>query len=404
MSLLSWIDNRTLIGCQILTSSVLALVFLGMKHTHPRLRGARTFSLGFGVGVVGCCLFVARGAISDLASVVLANILVLSAFALFYHGLLRFFDDQRRIWLAFVWAVIALTVPPMIYYSLVHQETISRIIICEAAIFPIRLLMTIELFRHSRDRSLLKLFAAIMAVYTVVGVARIVLTLVYGSPADFMQRNLIQSSILVINVIFVCIIGLFFLLMLSGELMDALESQSFEDLVSGALNRRGIEQKLAIELGSAKRTRMAPSIALVDLDHFKAINDTQGHAAGDNALRQVAHAISSRLRDYDYVGRYGGDEFLLVLPQVNYQDTTKIIERIQQAIRALPQPRPELPITLSIGVTQAVPFESAEVILARADAALYEAKRAGRNCCRVVPPPTGDIEIPVAVTAANNLN
>lgn len=404
MSLLSWIDNRTLIGCQILTSSVLALVFLGMKHTHPRLRGARTFSLGFGVGVVGCCLFVARGAISDLASVVLANILVLSAFALFYHGLLRFFDDQRRIWLAFVWAVIALTVPPMIYYSLVHQETISRIIICEAAIFPIRLLMTIELFRHSRDRSLLKLFAVIMAAYTLIGVARIVLTLVYGSPADFMQRNLIQSSILVINVIFVCIIGLFFLLMLSGELMDALESQSFEDLVSGALNRRGIEQKLAIELGSAKRTRMAPSIALVDLDHFKAINDTQGHAAGDKALRQVAHAISSRLRDYDYVGRYGGDEFLLVLPQVNYQDTTKIIERIQQAIRALPQPRPELPITLSIGVTQAVPFESAEVILARADAALYEAKRAGRNCCRVVPPPTGDIEIPVAVTAANNLN
>lgn len=404
MSLLSWIDNRTLIGCQILTSSVLALVFLGMKHTHPRLRGARTFSLGFGVGVVGCCLFIARGAISDLASVVLANVLILSAFALFYHGLLRFFDDQRRIWLAFVWAVIALTVPPMIYYSLVHQETVFRIIICEAAIFPIRLLMTIELFRHSRDRSLLKLFAVIMAVYTVIGVARIVLTLVYGSPADFMQRNLIQSSVLVINVIFVCIIGLFFLLMLSGELMDALESQSFEDLVSGALNRRGIEQKLAIELGSAKRTRMAPSIALVDLDHFKAINDSQGHAAGDNALRQVAHAISSRLRDYDYVGRYGGDEFLLVLPQVNYQDTTKIIERIQQAIRALPQPRPELPITLSIGVTQAVPFESAEVILARADAALYEAKRAGRNCCRVVPPPTGDIEIPAAVTAANNLN
>ncbi|GGG81112.1 GGDEF domain-containing protein [Edaphobacter dinghuensis] len=401
MSLLSWIDNRTLIGCQILTSSVLALVFLGMKHTHPRLRGARTFSLGFAVGVVGCCLFIARGAISDLASVVLANALILSAFALFYQGLLRFFDDQRRIWLAFVWAVIALSVPPMIYYTLVHQETVPRIIICEAAIFPIRLLMTIELFRYARDRSLLKLFAAIMAAYTLMGVARVVLTLLYGSPADFMQRNLIQSSVLVINVILVCIIGLFFLLMLSGELMDALESQSFEDLVSGALNRRGIEQKLAIELGSAKRTRMAPSIALIDLDHFKAINDTQGHAAGDKALREVAHAISSRLRDYDYVGRYGGDEFLLVLPQVSYQDTTKIIERIQQAIRALPHPRPELPITLSIGVTQAVPFESAEVILARADAALYEAKRAGRNCCRVIPP-TVDVEIPAAVTAPNN--
>jgi diguanylate cyclase (GGDEF)-like protein len=215
-----------------------------------------------------------------------------------------------------------------------------------------------------------------------------------------MQRNLIQSSILVINVIFVCIIGLFFLLMLSGELMDALENQSFEDLVSGALNRRGIEQKLAIELGSAKRTRIAPSIALIDLDHFKSINDTQGHASGDNALRQIASAISSHLRDYDYLGRYGGDEFLLVLPQTSYQDALKVVERIQQAIRSVPQARPELPMTLSIGVTQAVPFEPAEAILARADAALYDAKRAGRNCCRVVPP-THDVEIPAAVTAAN---
>lgn len=401
MSLLSWIDNRTLIGCQILTSSVLALVFLGMKHTHPRLRGARTFSLGFAVGVVGCCLFIARGAISDLASVVLANVLILSAFALFYQGLLRFFRDQRRIGLACIWTVIALSVLPMSYYTLIHPETVTRIIICEVAIFPIRLLITIELFRHSRDRSLLKLFAVIMAIYTLIGVARIGLTLFYGSPANFMQRNLIQSSILVINVIFVCIIGLFFLLMLSGELMDALESQSFEDLVSGALNRRGIEQKLAIELGSAKRTRMAPSIALIDLDHFKAINDTHGHAAGDKALREVAHTISSRLRDYDFLGRYGGDEFLLVLPQASYQDALKVLERIQQAIRSLPQIRAELPLTLSIGVTQAVPFEPADVILARADAALYEAKHAGRNCCRVIPP-THEVEIPAAVKAAND--
>jgi diguanylate cyclase (GGDEF)-like protein len=240
-----------------------------------------------------------------------------------------------------------------------------------------------------------------MAVYTLIGVARILLTLFYGSPANFLQRNVIQSSALILNVIFVCIIGLCFLLMLSGELMDVLENQSFEDLVSGALNRRGIEQKLAIELGAAKRSRMAPSIALIDIDHFKAINDTEGHAAGDDALRLVAHSISSHLRDYDYLGRYGGDEFLLILPQASYLDALKVIERVQQAIRALPALRPELTITLSIGVTQAVPFESADIILARADAALYKAKRAGRNCCQVLPP-TQSVEIPAAVAAVDS--
>lgn len=401
MSLFSWIDNRTLVGCQILTSSVFALVLLGMKHMHPRLRGARTFSLGFIIGVIGCGFFIARGSISDLVSVVLANVLILAAFALFYKGLLRFFRDERRLWLYFIWCVIGLSVLPMTYYTVVHQAVIPRILISEAAIFPIRLLITIELFRYSHRRPLIKLFAIIMAIYTVAGVTRLFLTSQFGAPANFMQRNLIQSSALVINVIFVCIIGLFFLLMLSSELMDVLENQSFEDLVSGALNRRGIEQKLAIELGSAKRTSMAPSLALIDLDHFKAINDSYGHAAGDAVLREVASTIASRLRDYDYLGRYGGDEFLLILPQATCQDALKVVERIQLAIRSIPPLKPGLVVTLSIGVTQAVPFEPADPIIARADAALYAAKHAGRDCCRLVPP-DHDIEIPVEAIAENS--
>lgn len=398
MSLFSWVDNRTLIGCQIMTGSVFSLVLFGMKRMHPRLRGAGSFSLGFAIGIAGCCLMVARGSISDLLSVVLANALILGAFAQFYDGLLRFFCVRQKFWLVFIWALIALSTLPMGYYSLVHPAVVPRILISEAAIFPIRLLITIELFRQADGRKLIRLFAVIMAAYTIEGVVRVVLTSLYGSHSNFMHRDMVQSVALVLNVIFVSVIGLLFLLLLSGELMSALETQSFEDHVSGALNRRGIEQKLAIELGSAKRTRMAPSIALIDLDHFKSVNDTFGHATGDAALHHIAQALMSRLRDYDYVGRYGGDEFLLVLPQASFSDAARVLDRIQQAIRALPPLKPGLNLTLSIGITQGVPFEAAAPILARADAALYEAKRAGRDCYRVHPP-TEEVEIPAAVTA-----
>lgn len=399
MSLFSWIDNRTLIGCQILMTSVFSLVFLGMKWMHPRLRGARTFSLAFALGVVACCLFIGRGSIPDLFSIVVANCLVLAGFALFYRGLLRFFNLERSMYL--LWTTIAAATLLIAYFALVDPKVVPRIIISECAIFPIRLLIAIELFRQAFGRPLIRIFATLMSLYAVIGVVRVPLTLLHGSPSNFMQKDLVQSSVLALNVIFVCIIGLCFLLMLSGELLDALESQSFQDLVSGALNRRGIEQKLAIELGAAKRSRLAPALALIDIDHFKAINDTRGHAAGDDALRQVAHTISSHLRDYDYLGRFGGDEFLLILPQTSYQDALKVVERIQQAIRSLPISRSEQPITLSIGVTEAIPFEPVETILARADAALYKAKHAGRDRSHVLPP-TEAVEIPAAVASSQS--
>jgi diguanylate cyclase (GGDEF)-like protein len=147
---------------------------------------------------------------------------------------------------------------------------------------------------------------------------------------------------------------------------------------------------------------LAPSLALIDIDHFKTINDTRGHAAGDDALRQVAKVISSHLRDYDYLGRFGGDEFLLILPEASYQDALKVVERIQKAIREMPA-RFDHAITLSIGVTQAVPFEPVDTILARADTALYKAKQAGRDRSHALPP-TEAVAIPAIVASTQPQN
>jgi diguanylate cyclase (GGDEF)-like protein len=222
-----------------------------------------------------------------------------------------------------------------------------------------------------------------MTAYTVFGAGRSLVTFLHGPPYDVMQASRFQTPSLVINLLFICIIGLFFLLMLSSELVAIVEAQSLHDHVSGALNRRGIDQRLALELVRAERNGYQLAIALIDIDYFKQINDTAGHAAGDAALRQVVEVISARLRSYDFFGRFGGDEFLLVLPQTSCDDALRIAERMKHAVSGLVVSRFTLPITLSIGLTFATPGETAIAMLARADMALYNAKRAGRNCIRI---------------------
>jgi diguanylate cyclase (GGDEF)-like protein len=197
-----------------------------------------------------------------------------------------------------------------------------------------------------------------MTAYTLFGAGRCLVTFLHGPPYDVMQASRFQTPSLVIN-LFICIMGLFFLLMLSSELVAIVEAQSLHDHVSGALNRRGIDQRLALELIRAERNGYQLAIALIDIDHFKQINDTAGHAAGDAALRQVVEVISARLRSYDFFGRFGGDEFLLVLPQTSCDDALRIAERMKHAVSGLAVSRFALPITLSIGLTFATPGETA---------------------------------------------
>ena len=160
--------------------------------------------------------------------------------------------------------------------------------------------------------------------------------------------------------------------------------ESEKDSLSGAFNRRGIEAKLAIELKHVQRSKHKLSVALIDIDYFKAINDLQGHAAGDTALRDVVDAISRHLRGRDCLGRYGGDEFLLILPETPCSVAISVIERLDQAVGNLRLTDVGLHLTLSIGVTEATADDDTATLIARADKALYQAKDDGRNCLRVV--------------------
>jgi diguanylate cyclase (GGDEF)-like protein len=153
------------------------------------------------------------------------------------------------------------------------------------------------------------------------------------------------------------------------------------DELTRTLNRRSLLARLEQEAGRARRTGVPFSVALLDLDHFKRVNDTYGHAIGDEVLKRFSQTVAATMRESDVFGRYGGEEFLLLLMVADPQAALAPLERIRLAVALCDWNAiaPGLELTTSIGVATQQPEESVAQLLRRADEALYEAKAAGRN-------------------------
>ena len=382
MSLIASVDIATLLGCQIALTLVYAIVFCSMKIIYPYLRGAGAVAFAFFLATIGNVLLLFSGSIPNFLSITVSHCLLLSAFVLFYTGVLHFFKSPRRI--RYAWALTVAASILTIYLNLSHDRTTALTYIIAISFFLVRGVIALEIFRQAAGRIFLKIFAFLMAAYAIFALNRVYFLLVFGHPPSAHQREILQTVSVLLSVSFVFLIGLSFLLMLTSDLLTLVKDESERDLLCGVLNRRGIEQKLDAELKRAGRVGQNLAIALIDIDHFKAINDHAGHAAGDSALRDVVSAISGRLRPHDLLGRFGGDEFLLILPHTSSSEAFTVSSRIEQSVRELSIPGETIPLTISIGLTQATSGEVAAPLLARADKALYNAKNAGRNCCRVL--------------------
>ena len=159
------------------------------------------------------------------------------------------------------------------------------------------------------------------------------------------------------------------------------EHQALHDALTGVLNRRAIVEVLNKEVRRAERSGKGLSLGLLDIDHFKAINDTFGHQAGDEVLVGFTGRLQQNLREYDHIGRYGGEEFLIVAPEDGGGPETGLYERLRAAVAQEPiaTSAGAIAVTVSIGVAAAGGTQTLESVLAAADAAMYEAKRVGRN-------------------------
>jgi diguanylate cyclase (GGDEF)-like protein len=160
------------------------------------------------------------------------------------------------------------------------------------------------------------------------------------------------------------------------------------DALTGTFNRRSVDQWLARSFLEADRRQQTLSLLFIDIDHFKSINDRLGHAGGDECLRQVAAALRAALDDDDLLGRYGGEEFVVLLPGKGGAEAREVGERLRAAVeRCLLEYEGRVErLTVSVGVATRLEQESTPAAaVERADKALYAAKRGGRNCVHVAP-------------------
>jgi len=154
-----------------------------------------------------------------------------------------------------------------------------------------------------------------------------------------------------------------------------------EDQLTGALNRRGMEDAFDHEIARADRMKSSLSTAILDVDHFKRLNDSLGHQAGDEALVHLVRVVKEALRPTDIIARYGGEEFVIILPDTPVSEAVKVMTRVQRELtkKFFLHKNERVLITFSAGVAERQPGEGVESLIGRADHAVYQAKEAGRN-------------------------
>lgn len=224
-------------------------------------------------------------------------------------------------------------------------------------------------------------------------VASEVLTLAWHlvSGWSLQSQGLIIAALVPVPIASLCAGYTLQLIVALDQAMRRLEELAMTDSLTGVRNRRCFMQVAALEFERATRHARPMAVVLIDVDHFKAINDRHGHQCGDQALIEIARACQGTLRKTDLLARFGGEEFIVLLPETGQREAVRLAERMRNAVAAelrLPdQPRPGA-VTISLGaVALSRSTPTLDILIQAADQALYDAKRSGRNRVHTQPAP-----------------
>ncbi|WP_077036957.1 diguanylate cyclase [Pelomonas sp. KK5] len=367
------IDIQTLVLSLVMGFSLLWLQLLVARHVMLRQSGLRVWSYGCWALLAGLVALASRAWGPLWVSVLLGNGLVALGELLYAEGLRRHLRGRglSRIEWAFGGAVMA------VFALGLDLSTAQRTTLFCGLLALLLLPGLWPLYAMGRRlRGTLLPVALMLTVAFVSMAARSIWSVL--DPAGFSELLDVHPGLgqaLTFGLSFASLLaaGFCFVLACFERVAVRLEELALTDGLTGCLNRNAIDSLLAHNIERAKREDTALVFALMDLDHFKALNDSRGHQAGDAALRSFAKTVRERLRSSDVFGRVGGDEFALILPHTDERGALLLLEQVRAAV-ALGQS-----LTVTIGAAQLRESGTADALYARADEALYGAKQRGRN-------------------------
>jgi diguanylate cyclase (GGDEF)-like protein len=358
---------------------LMSLVMFFMRRTYPStFRGLRDWMAAPIVSALSAVLFGLRGVIPEFVSVVVANLLLYSAFLLYYFGSRRFYGLRRKL---LPWVLLGIPLGGLLqWYSQVDPQYGVRMAIFDAVaalVFARHCMLYLQQgLRGFAPRFML----AVLLIQLATLLSRLVLVALGHGGLNLTEPTLLQMAYVAVFSFSVLALSIGAILMATERLRVELENLATHDPLTGALGRGATLQACERELARCRRHGTTVAVIMVDLDHFKAINDTHGHQMGDAVLVDFVQRASALLRSNDSIGRYGGEEFLVLLPDTDLNAAAATAERIRNGLQMGRTHVP--PYTFSAGVAcshSAHPTETVAGLIARADMAMYQAKAAGRD-------------------------
>lgn len=370
-----------------LTSIALAMTWR-LNHEEP---GLPQWTMGHVTISIGILLMSAQSQWHPLLSIVLANMLIASGYGLSVAGTRAFFGrDPSTMWRLV--PVIALMGGGLTYFSLVAPSLPARIVLGSTVYAGLCLLAVAEFHRHGGMATMTSRYMMLVfSVFAAAMVMRIAVNVLFPSGNDLFTGGPMEQMTFYNGIVQAILIALGYIILTTERLQQELRAQAALDPLTGIFNRRAFFEAAAGRVAEAVRARQPVSVLAVDLDHFKRINDGYGHSVGDRVLRHFVRTARRELREQDTMARFGGEEFVALLPRVGVSEAESVAERLARRFAETPLLVDARPVeaTVSVGVAELdAGGERLEGLLKRADDALYRAKCRGRNQVQRAAAPT----------------
>ncbi|MDM4772738.1 GGDEF domain-containing protein [Solimonas sp. SE-A11] len=372
----------TLLIVTVLAYLVFGLFQIAMRQLRREREGQLLWGFSNLAGALGGSLLLLRGMIPDFASIALANGLLVLAHSLMWAGLRRFSGQPVHWWL--VWSAPLLVTWLFWGFAPVAGNAPART--CALALFMLLFSGAnfADAWRAQRLEPLVmrRLVMTVFLVTCVFMADRALFMLQHASrAAEHTVMHPVHTYSALVALLIVTVWNLSILMMASERLANRLTGLAHSDGLTRALNRMGFRALAVRQVQRCRRDRKPVSVLLLDLDHFKRINDNHGHEAGDRLLCAFAATVGEMIRPGDLLARYGGEEFCVLLPETGLDEAAAVGERLRERFATVRIRADDAVIgtTVSIGVAQFLGGEMIDDAVSRADRALYQAKHHGRN-------------------------
>ncbi|WP_418117975.1 GGDEF domain-containing protein [Variovorax sp. 350MFTsu5.1] len=378
----SILDPRSVILLAGVMGVVMALVVFFMQRSYPRsIQGLAEWARAPLVAFVSTMLFAARGYFPDFLTIVVANFVLYQACILYYAGSQKFLfgrSDTRG------WTVLnCVLAVALFWFGIVKPDFEMRLLFVTLAVSALFFRHALLYMRHTGRVFGKRLMTGLLLAQALVAALRFVSVVAGMAGSGLMEGSWIQSLYISMYSFTVLLLTIAAILMATDRVHTEFEYLATRDPLTGALNRRAVLDACEGAFTSGERRG---ALLMVDLDHFKDINDRFGHQMGDAVLREAVHRMQRAIGDKGVLGRYGGEEFVVLLPESGKAEAMEIAARLRQAVGE-PFPADSSmavvgSMAVSIGVAAGGSSSGGtgiDDVLALADAALYRAKAMGRD-------------------------